>query len=292
LPSAAVGALLLALLAGCGSGGGPAVATTSLNVGILRPPAPPRGAVVLAGASGSRAVALAVAPSRLVATVIAPSGEPLSGLELTFRVGSRVLPARACGAGCYAADAAGATAVEVRPGGSRPVAFSLPRSAPSAAAIVARAARVTRSLQSLEYVESLRSGPSGGLVSTWRMRAPNQVEYDIRGGASAIVIGQRRWDRDRPGRPWRRSQQLPPLRVPQPAWTTPVRNAHLLGTSRVDGRTVWIVSFSNPATPAWFTAWIERSSYRTQRLKMTAPAHFMVHRYLAFDRPLRIAPPR
>ena len=55
---------------------------------------------------------------------------------------------------------------------------------------------------------------------------------------------------------------------------------------------VWVVSFANPTTPAWFTAWIDRATYRPLRLHMTAAAHFMTHRYVAFDRPLKITPPR
>ena len=80
--------------------------------------------------------------------------------------------------------------------------------------------------------------------------------------------------------------------MPQPAWGSAVANAHLLGTGRLGGKPVWIVSFVNPDTPAWFTAWIDRSTYRPLRLKMTAAAHFMRHTYLEFDRPLRIVPAR
>ena len=87
-------------------------------------------------------------------------------------------------------------------------------------------------------------------------------------------------------------QQIPALTVPQPAWGSAVANAHLLGTGRLGGKPVWIVSFVNPDTPAWFTVWIDRSTYRPLRLKMTAAAHFMRHTYLEFDRPIRIVPPR
>jgi hypothetical protein len=296
--AAAVGVVLLgalvagvAVLAGSGSGHGSVVGTSSLKVGVAAAPAPPRGALVLAGESGERAVALAVKGRRLTATVLSPEGGPLAGLRLSFRIASRVLPARSCGEGCYTASAPRSARVEVRPGGSPPVVFRIPASAPPAASIVARAARVIRSLRSLVYVESLRSGPTGGLLTTWRLKAPNQVEYTIRDGAAAVVIGERRWDRDHPGAPWRRSQQLPALTVPEPAWGSVATNAHILGEARVGGRRVWVVSFANPTTPAWFTAWIDRESYRTLRLRMTAAAHFMLHRYLEFDRPLRIVPP-
>jgi hypothetical protein len=288
---AALGSLVLAAAA-AGCSGGSGVETSALKVGVERPKPPAPGAVVLAGESGSRAVALAVGRDRLTATVLAPSGDALSGLRLSFVVGSRVLQARPCGSGCYSASAQPARRIEVRPRGSRPLVFHLPASARPAAAIVARAGRAVRSLRSLVYEETLRSGPFAALQTTWRMVAPNQVEYVIRGGASAVVIGTRRWDRDRAGKPWRRSQQLPALRVPQPVWGTVATNAHVLGTGRVEGRPVWIVSFANPTTPAWFTAWIDRATYRPLRVRMTAAAHFMVHRYLAFNGPVTIRPPR
>jgi hypothetical protein len=202
------------------------------------------------------------------------------------------LAARSCGPGCYTASAprrAPRRVEVVLPG--RAVTFRLPAVARPATAIVARAARVFRGLRSLVYVESLRSSPKGGLLTTWRLKAPNEVTYDIRRGASAVIIGRSRWDRERPGAPWRRTEQIPALRVPQPTWGDVAVNAHVLGTGRVDGRPVWIVSFANPTTPAWFTAWIDRGTYRTLRLRMTAAAHFMQHRYVEFDRPLVIRPP-
>ena len=256
---------------------------------------PPHGAVVLADESGTNAVALAVSPGarpELTATVLAQSGDPASGLPLSFRVGGRTLPATACGSGCYTARAARPVrrVDVVLPGHSVP--FDLPRSAPSAARIVARAARATRRLSSLVYVESLRSGPTGGLLTTWRLKAPSEATYDIREGAQAVIIGDTRWDRDKTGEPWRRSPQIPALKVPRPAWGSVAVNAHLLGSARIGGRPVWVVSFANPTTPAWFTAWIDKSTYRPLRLKMTAAAHFMLHRYLEFDQPLRISPPR
>lgn len=284
----AVGLAMLA--AGCSSGS--PVSQRSLSVGVESAPPPPPGALVLGGESGRRAVALAVGKGKLTATVLAPEGGPLSGLKVAFHAGSRLIPARPCGLGCYSAAAPRPRHVEVRLSGSRPVAFDIPGQTRPAAAIVARAARVTRSLKSLVYTEALRSGPSGGLLTTWSLQAPDEVEYRIKGGADAVVLGTRRWDRDRPGAPWRRSQQLPALRVPQPAWGSQATNAYLLGTARVNGRPVWVVTFANRTTPAWFTAWIDRTTYRPLRLHMTAAAHFMTHRYLAFDRPLKIKPPR
>jgi hypothetical protein len=278
------------VLAGCGSGIASPVVTTGLKVsGSYQPPP---GAVVLAGESGSRAVALAAGRGLLRATVLAGSGDPASGLPVSFRTGGRVVKARPCGNGCYTAASAPSSTVQVSLGSGPPVTFRLPARARPADAIVKRATRVFRSLRSLVYVESLRSKPTGGLLTTWSMQAPDRVTYRIKDGASAVVIGNRRWDRPNSSAAWTKSPQVPKLSVPEPTWGSLAENAHVLGTARVGGRPVWIVSFVNPSIPAWFTAWIDQKSYRTLRMRMTAASHFMFHRYVEFDKPLRIAPPK
>lgn len=281
----AFGALVVA---GCGSGSA-GVPTTGFTASSSF--APPRGAVVLAAESGSRAVALAAGDGRLTATVLGSDGSPESGLRLAFRVAGKEIPAKACGDGCYTAPAPRPAHVDVVLGRGSPVSFDIPSDARPAGAIVARATRVFRRLRSLVYVESLRSSPKPGLVTTWKMQAPDRVSFRIRDGASAVVIGNHRWDRAKAGAPWKESEQAPKLSVPSPTWGNLTVNAHVLGAGRVNGRAVWIVSFVNPSIPAWFTAWIDRRSYRTLQLRMTAASHFMFHRYLEFDRPLGIRPP-
>jgi hypothetical protein len=290
---AAVGVVAAAWIGS--SGGSSAVATSSLKplTNTSTPPPPPSGAVVLARELGTRAVALAVGPGReLTATVLTGVGGGESGLDVSFRVGGTTIQARPCGPGCYRATAPNGSprSVDIRvAGGTTP--FQIPKAAPKAAAIVRRAGRVFRRLHTLVYLESLRSKPNSGILTRWRFAAPNRMSYVIRGGASAVVIGERRWDRIKPGGGWTRSSQIPALTVPQPTWGRGTMDARLLARSSVDGRPVWIVSFADPTIPAWFTAWIDRSSYRTLRLRMTAAGHFMFHRYLQFNRPLRIVPP-
>ncbi len=284
------GIAAVVVLAGRGSGTTSPVVTTGLSVSASYQP--PRGAVVLAAESGSRAVALAVRRGLLTATVLSAGGSPESGLPVSFRTGGRVVKARPCGDGCYTASATRPSKVEVVLGSGPPVSFRIPAHAASAAGIMRRASRVFRNLSSVVYVESLRSSPKRGLLTTWRMQAPDRLAYSIKDGASAVVIGRRRWDRTTARSAWRKSQQSPPLSVPVPVWGNLATNAHVLGTSTVDGRRVWVVSFVNPSIPAWFTAWIDQSSYRPLRLRMTAASHFMFHRYLEFDKPLGISAPR
>jgi len=280
----------IAALFSFSSHGGSAVAPTQVQPGPAAS-APPRGAVVLAEEAGTRAVALAVQPKALTATVLSSSGDPEPGLRVSFRVAGSNLPARACGPGCYRAATAGRPGrVEVvLPSGS--ASFRIPASTRPGSAIVVRAERVFRRLRSLVYVESLRSGPKGGLVTTWRLGAPDKVSYQIHGGASAVIIGSRRWDRTKPGAKWVASPSTV-LNVPAPTWNSGVTNARVLGSATVHGHPVWVVSFATPSVPAWFTTWIDKRSFRTLQLRMTAPAHFMFHRYTEFNAPLRIRPPK
>ena len=123
-----------------------------------------------------------------------------------------------------------------------------------------------------------------------RLEAPNSLSYDIRDGSQAVVIGARRWDRD-PGKRWVESPQVP-LRQPTPTWGAAPKQAALLGSGTVAGRPVWRISFVDPTVPAWYTASIDKQTYRTLALEMTAAAHFMRHAYSGFDEPVSIAPPR
>ena len=288
---------VVVVVAALGSGGGSAVKTSGLNPGsaTTNPPPPPRSSYVLAREAGSLAVALAVEPDRrLTATVLGPSGGPDKKLPLRFRVGGKTLASEPCGPGCYrAAVPVGLPLrqVQVVLPGQRAV-FKLPAGIRPAQRIVSRASRVFRALKSVVYVESLRSDPTHALVTTWTLATPDLVSYRIHGGASAVVIGKQRWDRTTPHSRWVRSAQVPPLQVPQPAWGNDFSNAHVLGTARVAGRPVWVASFVNPSIPAFFTAWIDQRSYRTLQLRMTAAAHFMFHRYTAFNRSVRIVPPK
>jgi hypothetical protein len=242
--------------------------------------APPQGALVLAREAGVLAVALAVLPQRLEVTVVAPSGDAATKLGVSID-GS---PATGCGPGCYAVAHGAGRRVLVRVG-KRAVPFTVPSHTKPAGALLLAAGRAFRNLQSVEYVERLASSPTRRIVTRWREQAPHQLAYEIRGGAEAVLIGRRRWDRSTAGT-WRRSR-VSPLRLPEPVWGATIADARLLSeTPRVA-----VVSWANPAIPAWFTARFDRRTLHPLELQMTAAAHFMHHRYVSFNRPLGIRPP-
>jgi hypothetical protein len=161
---------------------------------------------------------------------------------------------------------------------------------PDARALLARAGKAWRSLQSLSYEESLGSDAHHHIVSAWQMQAPDRLAYQVKGGWDAIVVGTRRWDRPPNHARWQESAQSR-LTQPIPFWQA-VADAHVLGGTRMHGHSVWLVSFFDPVTPAWFEIALDRRTLRTVDLRMTTTAHFMHDVYSRFNTSPAITPPR
>jgi copper transport protein len=287
--------------AGRGSAGSASPPSPSPRVAA---PPPPSGALLLGGQARELAVGVAVKPAgparvALTATVLGQDGSGVRELDVALGLDSpAATPTRACGPGCYRATLAARGAprlvrVLVRGRGRAPatVVFPLGQRWPPApaGAIVRRAARTFRSLRSVSADEMIESRPGNRLVSHFHYAAPDRLSYRIEGGADAVVIGSRRWDRTRRAEPWAISPQQP-LSVPAPPWSR-ARDARLLGASVLRGRPVLVVAFLDPSGPAWFTIRVEPRTGRTLDVRMTAAAHFMRLRYSGFDAPAEIRPP-
>lgn len=241
------------------------------------PTAPPPGAVVTAQELGVYGVALAAEPRRLTAIVLSPAGGGLSGAEVT--IDGR--PAASCGQGCYRVATTPGTTAQVDVNGTSRT-FATQLGAPRADALVRRLRARYRSYRSVEYVEHLASDPTHAVTAHWRLEAPNSFAYTIRGGASAIVIGGTRWDRNPGSRRWTRSPQAP-LPMPAPQWSHE-SNAHLLSPG--------VVAFLDRSVPAYFTLDFDPRTLQPRLLHMTAAAHFMTDRYVRFDSGPALRPPR
>ena len=269
--------------------------------------AAPPNALVLAREAGDLAIGLAVQPKRstttLIATVLAPAGEGLSGLNatLTLRTTSGAEArgeGRACGPGCYEASLprmiGRPSVATVKLSGqnrNESATFALSRSwpPPPAAKLMRQATAAYRRLRTLVIRERLASDPTHAVSTVYRAVAPDRLHLTTRNGNRAIIIGNRRWDK-RAGQPWRESSQSP-IHSIIPFWVTTPLNPRLLGSASVGGHAVWVVSFVTPRVPAWFTIWIDKKTRRTLQLRMTAAAHFMLHRYGPFNARLTIRPP-
>ena len=269
-------------------------------------PSPPNGAVVFARQDGANVLALALISEdqrlSLQASVVGPDGRGVAGLPLAFAVNpaaGRVVRARGadCGVGCYGATVAtgppSRVAVTIgRGAGPRRFEFVLPRAWPhtDASALVSRSGRVWRNLTTLVWRERLASDSRHAIRTVYRVAAPDRLSYQVAGGAAAVVIGHRRWDRDTPTDSWQRTTQQPPLRQPAPFWSS-VRNAHIVASPTIRGHRAWRITFFDPRTPAWFTVVLDRQSLRTLELHMVTTAHFMHDVYGPFNEPLRLRPP-
>jgi copper transport protein len=245
------------------------------------PPLPAAHMVVQARESGNYAVALAYRAPGEEVTVLGPDGQGVNGL--TVKVNG--VKAGPCGAGCYGAFVPLRRTAIVSVNGAR-LTFAVPAHPAPAPGLVARATGVFRALRSVDYVERLASSPRNKVVSEFTLERPNKLEYRIRGGASGIIIGSRRWDRAR-GQPWVESEQTL-LPQPEPIWAGHFTNAFLLKKTP----TTYVVSFLKPLGPTWFTVTLDRRTLRPRDLRMTTAAHFMTHRYTRFNAPPRIKPPR
>ena len=127
-------------------------------------------------------------------------------------------------------------------------------------------------------------------TTLWRSEAPDRLSYDSDSGNAGVVIGRTRWDLV-VGGGWKRALQNPPLVMPAVPWGAGAYDVNLLGSERLGGRAVVRLSLFEPTTPAWYTVTLDRATLRPLIVDMTATAHFMRDRYLAFNVPRTIRPP-
>jgi hypothetical protein len=308
----AVGAIVLAAVAAVAAlvlaSGGSGAALKPPTVAPAAPssfPRPPAGAFTIAREDDTDVLALAVLPKashqiELQVSDVTQEGDGARGLHVTFAVttsaGTRSAVATGCGGGCYRATVplpSRPLQVQVRvqrPGRTTRWNVALPAAWPAkdARAIVARASRVWRGLSSLRYREHLGSDSTHSVISEWQIVAPDRLAYQIPDEGQAVIIGLHRWDRQKGGS-WVKTSALR-LHQPTPFWVE-ATDAHIVGSGTLRGRPVWRVSFFDPKTPGWFLVAIDRKTYRTLDVQMTAAAHFMHDSYGSFNTSIKIAPP-
>jgi copper transport protein len=254
-------------------------AAAAVSTGPPPPLAP--GMLVQGKESGDYAVALAYRPPGEEVIVLGQDGAGVNGLSVKVNG----VEAGSCGAGCYGAFVPLERTATVTVNGDE-LRFAIPAHPKPAAALLAKATRAFRGLRSVDYLERLASSPRHKVVSEFTLERPNKLEYHIRGGASGIVIGTRRWDRAAKGR-WFESGQTPTPQ-PEPIWAGHFTNAFLLDATPA----TYVVAFMKPLGPTWFTVRLDRKTLLPRNLRMTTAAHFMTQRYVRFDAPPRIKPPR
>jgi copper transport protein len=243
-------------------------------VAVAQPAAlPPQDAVVDAKELGPLALAVARTAGSVTVTLIGPDGTGVDGRGVTVDGAA----AKSCGPGCYRAPAVpGGLSIGV---GDSTVQFDLPARAPDGRVLLQRVTRAYRNARTAVFDERLASTPTDAATTRFTVVAPDRLAYQTKGGPAAIVIGTRRWDRDRAGAPWVSSAQSR-LDVMQPYWGNPT-NVHLIAPN--------VLTFLDRRVPAWFRVTLD--GVRPTRVGMTAAAHFMVDRYVGFNVSAAISPP-
>lgn len=287
--------IALAVLVGLATGGENATTTTfatttaSLPGQFDLPLALKSNTLALAEHRKDVLVGLAAQPGGTVEIAALRGSFPLAGSEVQVEVDKRRLPVTTCGRGCFRVTApvlSGRPSRLVVRVGTDAYAFALPRRLPpSGAQYLARAQQTMRNLRSYHYAERLSSG-QGAVSTELDVQAPNRLRFRTDNGSRSVIIGRTRWDFL--GGRWQR-QSFPGLDVQDVLVWYDARGPRVVRRD-ADG-SAELAAFSLKPVPAWLSLTVEPSG-RVSQARMTAPSHFMFHRYSKFDSAPSVEPPR
>jgi hypothetical protein len=234
-------------------------------------------------------VGLAAQPGGPVEVAAVRGDAPVASDAVRVSVDGRDVPIESCGTGCSRVQAA---VLQGRPSrvtvsaGSAPVSFQLPASLPaSGQSAFNRARRTMSALRSYRFSERLTSG--GPVVFTrLAVQAPDRLSLRTNSGFRSVIIGRKRWDYQ--GGRWQ-EDPFPGLNVRDVLMWYEARNPRVV--RRLPNGDVQLTAYGLKPVPAWFRLTVEPSG-RVAEAEMTAPAHFMLHRYSDFNSTPAIRPPQ
>jgi hypothetical protein len=234
-------------------------------------------------------VGVAAQPRGPVDVVALRAEGPLPGNAVRIAVDGRPLEAKSCGRGCSRVQAPvldGRPSVVTVRAESASVSFRLPPSLPvSGERVLDRARRTMGALRSFRFTERLSSG-QGVVVTRLNVQAPDRLSLRTNSGYRSVIIGHTRWD-FLDGR-WQRAP-FPGLAVREVLMWYDARDPRIV--RRLPNGDVELTAYGLKPVPAWFRLTVEPSG-RVVQAEMTAPSHFMLHRYSGFDRGPTIRPPQ
>jgi len=238
---------------------------------------------------GNVLVGLAAKPGGPVEIAVVRGDAPLGGESVRVAVDGHDVSTESCGTGCSRVQAA---VLEGQPSrvtvnvGSTPVSFQLPGSLPaSGQSALDRARSTMAALHSYRFTERLTSG--GPTVFTHlAVQAPDRLSLRTNSGFRSVIIGQKRWDY-LDGR-WQEAP-FPGLKAREVLMWYDAKNPRVV--RRLPNGDVQLAAFGLKPVPAWFRLTVEPSG-RVSEAEMTAPAHFMLHRYSDFNSGFAIKPPQ
>jgi hypothetical protein len=243
--------------------------------------------LALAQHRGNVLVGIAARPGGPVEVAAVRGEDPLGDVRITLD--GRTVTSKPCGRGCSRITGpvldgrTRALAVET---GSTSFTFTLPRRLPASGANdLARARQTMAALRSYHFTERLSSG-SGAILTRLDVQAPDRLRLRTDNGFRSVIIGRTRWDY-LDGR-WER-QSFPGLNVRDVLMWYQARTPRVV--KREPNGAAELATFSLKPVPSWFRLTVEPSG-RVSQARMTAPSHFMLHRYSEYDRAPEITPPK
>ncbi len=280
----------------------PTAATPAEDAGAALPRA---GDLTLAQPAGQVLVGLTIRPARpgdnqLLLHLLPLEGEQAATrLPVALQVAGRTITPQPCGVACRQATATlrGGETLRVVVGGQGggSASFRLPRlPAPDGATLLAQAQERMHGLRTVSFTERLSWG-AGATSARYQMEAPNHLRILTAGGAETVIIGETRYGRDAPGKPWKVQHDLPVTPAPAYVWDyfAPPVAPRILGSQRIGGHPTRIVAFFGRSgeVPVWFRLWVDQDGL-VRHAQMLAQGHFMDHDYQRFDAPITIRPPQ
>jgi hypothetical protein len=234
-------------------------------------------------------VGLAARPGGPVEVAAVRGDGPLGSDSVRVTVDGRAEQAQSCGTGCSRVQAAvlqGRPSVVAVSAGGAPVSFQLPARLPASGQSALDRARATMSaLRSYRFTERLTSG--GPVVLTQLVvQAPDRLSLRTNSGFRSVIIGHRRWDYL--GGRWQKTS-FPGLNAREVLMWYDAKNPRVV--RQLPNGAVQLAAYGLKPVPAWFRLTVEPSG-RVSEAEMTAPAHFMLHRYSDFDSAPAIEPPQ
>lgn len=245
--------------------------------------------LALAEHQGNVLVGLAARPGGPVEIAVVRGDTPLAGEAVQVTVDGRTVSTESCGTGCSRVQA---DVLEGRPSqiavsaGSTPVSFQLPGSLPaSGQAAFDRAKSAMGALRSYQFTERLTSG-GPTVVTHLAVQAPDRLSLRTDSGFRSVIIGQKRWDFV--DGQWQEAP-FPGLKAREVLMWYDAQNPRVV--RRLPNGDVQLAAYGLKPVPAWFRLTVAPSG-RVSEAEMTAPAHFMLHRYSDFNSAPAIEPPK
>ena len=162
-----------------------------------------------------------------------------------------------------------------------------------ARALLNRAQSTMRSLHSIRQVEDVTSGPGTFARTTYRLLAPDRLDYRTDRGVHGVTVGARQFVRVSGGT-WQESPTAAAVPFRTASWFrfTPYATAvRLLGERTAGGRRIAELALMDPGTPVWTRLSVDEGNGRVLHDALVLPARLVTHRNAGFDAPVSIAEP-